>query len=284
MLRFALVGQPEQVNAWALFDEFGAGYANAALRSGEYPSLYQLSVPAREFKPWIAEGMPSAVAQEGSFYTAIVKLKPGLYWSDGSPLTAADLAFTAQTAMAFRLGLDWAAAYNPEVLDHIEALDEGTAKFFFKKAFTVGDWQYGALQGPIVSKAFWSPKLAESQSLLPVADLIASVESTRAQVSGFQAQVDEDTALLGRVAPNSQDYKDISNRLTRNQNELNSLNTKTAKLQDEYDAATQAARAALFALPDDDEPTFGPFLRFNRSGERFVRACQSLLSVCKTEL
>ena len=53
-LRFALVGQPTQVNAWALFDEAGASYANYALHSDEVPRLYRLSVPTREFEPYIA--------------------------------------------------------------------------------------------------------------------------------------------------------------------------------------------------------------------------------------
>lgn len=271
MIRFALLEAPREVNAWALFDEAGSSYANRALRSSEYPSLYRLSIPAREFEPYLAEGMPSSVTPLGSLFTAQVTLKPGLYWSDGSPLTAADVAFTASTALAFRLRLDWASAYNPALLDSVAAAGERTLEFTFKAPFNVGDWQYGVLQGPILSRAYWSPRLADPESLLPSADLAASVESTRLQAAAVQSQIDADDALLRLTPPNSESYKEVSGRLTRSQNELNSLNARTAKLQDEYDAALGAARSALFALPDENEPVFGPFLRAARKGSLFSR-------------
>ena len=271
MIRFALLEAPREVNVWALFDEAGAGYANRALHSGEYPSLFRLSIPAREFEPYLAEGMPSSILSEGGLFTARVTLKPGLYWSDGSPLTAADVAFTASTALAFRLGLDWDSAYNPDLLQGVEAAGDGTVEFTFKAPFNVGDWQYGALQGPILSRDYWSPKLAQAAALLPSADLAASVESTRTQAAAVQSQIDADSALLRLTPPNSESYRDVSGRLTRNQNELNSLNARTAKLQDEYDAALDAARSALFALPDQDEPVFGPFLRASQKTNLFTR-------------
>ena len=259
------------MNAWALFDDVGAVYAGRAVHSGEYPSLYRLSIPARDFEPFIAEGLPSAVTPDGAAYTASVRLKPGLYWSDGSPLTAQDVAFTASTALAFRLRLDWASAYNPEVLERVDATDERTVSFHFKGPFTVADWQYGALQGPILSRLYWEPRLAGAEALLPSADLTASVDKTRLEAASVQALIEADTALLRLTPPNSESYKEVSGRLNRNQNELNSLNARTAKLQDEYDAALDAARASLFALADDGEPVFGPFLRATQKGNLYTR-------------
>lgn len=260
------------MNAWALFDEVGTSYANRAVRSGEYPSLYRLSIPGREFEPYLAEGMPSAVTPDGSSFTATVKLRPSLYWSDGSPLTSLDVAFTASTALAFRLGLDWASAYNSDLLERAEAVDNATLRFVFKAPINVGDWQYGVLQGPILSRAYWSAKLAEAEALLPSADLVAQVDETRLETAAVQAQIEADSALLRLTAPNSENYNDVASRLNRNQNELNSLNTRSAKLQDEYDAALNAARAALFSLTDEGEPVFGPFLRFTHTGNLYTRA------------
>ena len=270
-LRFALVGQPTQVNAWALFDEAGASYANYAIHSDEYPRLYRLSVPAREFEPYIAEGLPSVVTQEDAFYAASVKLQTGLTWSDSSPLTAQDVAFTVNTALAFHLGLDWLSAYDPTLLDHAKAVDETTVKFFFKDSFNVGDWQYGALQGPIVSQAYWSPKLAEATALLPPSDVLTSLDKTRADADILQSRIDADNAQLLTTPPNTLESNQIKARITRNQNDLNSLNSRIVKLQDEYDAAYAAARAALYAVDDNGEPTFGPFLRAAKSGDVFTR-------------
>jgi len=270
-LRFALVGQPTEVNAWALFDEAGASYANYALRSDEYPSMYRLSVPTREFEPYTADGMSSAVTQENAYYVASVKLQTGLNWSDGSPLTAQDVAFTVNTALSFQLGLDWLSAYDPTLLDHAEAVDESAVKFFFKGPFNVGDWQYGALQGPIVSQAYWSPKLTAAAALLPSADLLASLEKTKAEADTLQARIKADDAQLLTSPPNTAASNEINARITRNQNDLNSLNSQIGKLQDEYDAGLTAARAALYALDDEHEPTFGAFLRATKNGDTFTR-------------
>jgi ABC-type transport system substrate-binding protein len=270
-LRFALVGQPTQVNAWALFDEIGASYANYAIRSDEVPRLYRLSVPAREFESYIADGMPSIVTQEGAFHVASVQLKTGLTWSDGSPLTAQDVAFTVNTALAFHLGLDWLSAYNPDRLYRAEAVDETTVKFIFKTPFNVGDWQYGALQGPILSRAYWSPKMAEASSLLPSLDMPAAMEKVKSEADTLQARINADNVQLATSVPNSPTANELNLRIARNQEDLNAFNSQYAKLQEEYNAALSAARAALYALTDDAEPTFGPFLRATKSRDMFTR-------------
>ncbi len=270
-IRFALVGQPKEVNVWSLFDESGASYANYALRADLYPSLYRLSIPERAFEPYIAEGLPSAVTQEGALYTATVNLKPGLKWSDGSSLTARDVAFTVNAALSYRLSLDWNSFYDPDILDHAQAMDSLTVKFFFKKPFTVADWQYGALQGPIVSRDFWTLKLIDSESLLPQPGLTASLTQTQAEANQLQATIEEWNGQLLKLDPASKDYSDLNIRISKNQDQLNSLNTKIAKLTDEYDADLSAARAALFAASDEGEPTFGPFLRAAVNADTYTR-------------
>jgi ABC-type transport system substrate-binding protein len=91
------------------------GFSRAPVRR-RIPGLYRLSIPGREFEPYIANGMPSVVTQEGELFTATVRLREGLTWSDGSPLTARDVSFTVERALRFHLGQDWASAYDPELL------------------------------------------------------------------------------------------------------------------------------------------------------------------------
>jgi len=275
-IHFGLVGQPTDVNAWARFDEAGANYANSALHSDEYPRLYRLSIPAREFESYVADGLPSAIGQDGDLLSATVKLQAGLRWSDDSPLTAQDVAFTANTALAFRLGLDWRSAYNPERLDHVEAVDDLTVKFYFKGPISVGDWQYGLLQGPILSQAFWLPKLTNASALLPNANLLKSLNDAKTRAAELQGFIDSDNAQLLKSVPNSTEANELKARIQRHQNDLNAANSETAKLQDEVDAALNAARAALYALPDASEPTFGPFLRVEKSGKIFTRSVNPL--------
>ena len=122
-IRFALIGEAQQVNVWQLFDGTGSTYANRALLSG----ILAEPVSSRSngffsFQPFAAEGLPSEVTQEGDIYSATVKLRADLKWTDGSPFTAEDVAFTANTILAFEFGYDWGAFYPLEYLDHAEAL------------------------------------------------------------------------------------------------------------------------------------------------------------------
>lgn len=252
-IRFALIGSVTDVNVWALFDAKGYSYNNYAVRSGYWPRLYQLSIPDRQFIPMAASGMPSAVQQEGSFYAATVPLRTDLEWTDGSPFTADDVAFTVNTVLSFQLGFDWRDYYDPDYLDHAQAVDSHTVKFYFKKMPNVGVWQYGALQGPIVQKAFWSSKIAASMALLPPSDLAQQIESKRAQVADLQKQYD--ALLLTPIPPNQIQQAQLN--ISRQQNNLNQANGDLAKAQSGYDAAMTGARDSLYALNDNAEPLLG---------------------------
>ncbi|MDD2921408.1 MAG: ABC transporter substrate-binding protein, partial [Anaerolineales bacterium] len=146
VIRFALVGAPRATNVWELFDKSGATYADYALRSEYFPRLYHLAPPDFSFQPLAAQGLPSEVIQDGEFYSATVKLRADLKWTDGSRFTAADVAFTANAALAFELNFDWGASYARHYLDQVEAPDAATVKFVFKQKPNVRVWQYGALQ------------------------------------------------------------------------------------------------------------------------------------------
>ena len=132
-IRFALVGNVTPVNVWTLFDANGYSYNNYALMSSYWPRLYQLSIPDRAFEAMAAGGMPSPVQPEAGFYTAAVPLRSDLKWTDGEPFTADDVAFTVNTVLSFQLGFDWHDFYNPDFIDHAEAVDSHTVKFYFKK-------------------------------------------------------------------------------------------------------------------------------------------------------
>ena len=198
-IRFALVGESERTNVWQLFDQSGATYANQALHSGTFPSLYQLAPQDASLQPLAAEGFLSEVTQDGDRYSAVVKLRPDLKWTDGSPFTAEDVAFTANTALTFEFDYDWGAYYPREVLDHAEAVDLVTVKFIFKQKPNVGNWQYGVLQAPIVQKAFWELAVQEAADLLPNAALRAEIAKIRASLEEAQPVLADLTAQVNSL-------------------------------------------------------------------------------------
>ena len=252
-IRFALIGSVTNANVWALFDVKGYSYNNYAVRSGYWPRLYQLSIPDRQFEPMAARGMPSPVQQEGNFYTATVPLRTDLKWTDGSPFTADDVAFTVNTVLSFQLGFDWHDYYNPDYLDHAEAADAYTVKFYFKKQPNVGVWQYGTLQGPVVQKDFWSSKIAASEALLPPSDLAQQIETLKAHVADLQKQYD---AMLATPIPPNQ-MQQMQLNINRQLSNLNQANADLEKAQSSFDSAMKAARDSLYALGNNNEPLLG---------------------------
>lgn len=260
VIRFALIGPVTDVNVWALFDARGYSYNNYAVRNEYWPRLYRLSIPERRFEPMAADGMPSAVEEDGVFYSAAVSLRSDLKWTDGSPLTADDVAFTVNTALSFQLGFDWHDFYNPDWLDHAEAVDAHTVKFYFKKQPNVGVWQYGALQGPVVQKAFWEPKVALSVPLLPSAALAPRIEALRSKVDGLQKQVEALTISIASTPMPPRQTQQAQTDLRRKKNSLNEANNDLASAQADFDSAMNAARGLLYALDHKNEPTLGNWM------------------------
>lgn len=153
-------------NVWAIFDQAGSTYWNQLVQVNNYPALYALTSIGDNLIPVVASGQPSGFTNEGDFYVASVVLKDNLSWSDNSPVTANDVAFTINTVLKFHLGLNWQSYYDGAILDHVEALDNLTVKYFFTQQPGPAKWKYGALLGVIVSQNFWGPRLTQALELL----------------------------------------------------------------------------------------------------------------------
>ncbi|MBI5840567.1 MAG: ABC transporter substrate-binding protein [Chloroflexi bacterium] len=269
-IRFALVGEPTDVNVWAMFDEQGASYANYALRNEYWPRLYTLAPPDLVFTPRAASGEPAPVIQEDDFFTSTVTLRSDLKWTDGSPFTAEDVAFAVNAALQFELGFDWKAHYSPDYLARAEAVDAATVKFYFNQRPNVGIWQYGALQGPILQKAYWEPKVTDSAALLPDDALRASIADASARIAHFQPIVDSLTAEYYSLQSQGKYSRELETDIKRNQGDLDNANNDLAKFLAEYADKVTTAHQSLYALDDQDEPTLGVWMPAGKEGDKWV--------------
>ena len=277
LLRVAILGETTTTNVWALFDETGADYWNAATQADYWPRLYHLAPPSldpstrsgQRFQPATAKGEPSPLVCDSDTCTATVTLQPDLTWTDGSPFTAEDVAFTVNTAIQFRLGLNWQAAYNPDVLDHAKALDASTVKFYFKVKPTVADWHYGVLQGPIVNQAYWQPRIVNAVSLLPDETLQPTIQELEAELAAMQAEVDKLNLSLNTMAPGSTVYQETTRQTAHLLEDLNGVYNKLEKNRAEYETKLAEARASLLSRANANEPTLGPWKFASRIEDRF---------------
>jgi peptide/nickel transport system substrate-binding protein len=266
-ISFALIGNVTAANVWSLFDATGYSYNNYAVRSDYWPRLYRLSIPGQQFEPLAASALPSSVQAEGNFYTAIIPLRSDLNWTDGSPFTADDVAFTVNTVLSFQLGFDWHDYYNPDWLDHAEAVDAHAVKFYFKKTPNVAVWHYSALQGPVLQKAYWAPRIADSTALLPSADLHSQIDALKIKVSDLQTRVD---ALNATLATETGDAaRQTQAGIIHQKGDLDKAINDLSKVQTVFDAAMKAGRAMLYSLDDRNEPRLGEW-NYKASGNNFV--------------
>jgi ABC-type transport system substrate-binding protein len=259
-IRFALIGETQQISVWQLFDQSGSTYATRALHSGTLPSLYHLDPLDSSVQPLAAEGNPSEVAQDGDEYSATVKLRADLKWTDGSPFTAEDVVFTANTVLTFEFGYDWGAYYPRAVLDHAVALDPFTVQFIFNQKPNVGHWQYGVLQAPVVQKAFWESAAQESADLLPNEALLAKIAEIRANLSVAQPVLEDLTAQVTALKVNGKQNRKTESDYTRMQGEVVYLQATLENLLEDYAAQVKLAQEFLFAVDNAGEPTLGTWL------------------------
>ncbi|KPK90426.1 MAG: hypothetical protein AMJ88_16140 [Anaerolineae bacterium SM23_ 63] len=161
--RIAILADITSSNVWNLFGP-GASAYNYVVQVGYWPGLFTLSDHRFDFVPQVAADFSSALEQEGDLWVSTIPLKEGFLWSDGSEITAADMVFTAQVVMDFDLSGNW--DYATSNIDHVEAIDPRTVKFYYTEKPGLAVHEYGVLQNPIVQKAFWEPKLAEAYAAL----------------------------------------------------------------------------------------------------------------------
>jgi peptide/nickel transport system substrate-binding protein len=109
-----------------------------------------------------ADPVPPALVEEGDFWVATIPMSQDVTWSDGEPLTAQDVAFTAQLRKDFNLiAGGWSTWYDNNYLDRIEAVDDYTVKLYFHTKGGLAVYEYGILQSPILAEHFWGPLVEE---------------------------------------------------------------------------------------------------------------------------
>jgi len=116
----------------------------------QYETLFLYDPLADKFEPWLAE---SASWTDPTTYT--IKVRQGITWSDGQPLTADDVAFT--------IGLAKIKAVGSNIWDYVtsaEATDASTVVVKFDNP-PYQEWATWTYNNPILPKHIWESKANE---------------------------------------------------------------------------------------------------------------------------
>lgn len=153
-------------NYWAYQDPESSVW-NFYVFGNQAPALYQYASPTNQLVPLLADGLPAEPVQEGDTWTVTQTLREGLVWSDGEPITTADIVFTYETVRDLGLGGNWLTSYpvasdtGPGLLS-VEAVDDLTVKFTFDSLPGLTLWQFGVGLGPVLPEHFWADAVASA--------------------------------------------------------------------------------------------------------------------------
>jgi peptide/nickel transport system substrate-binding protein len=159
LMRIGLAEPPRTLNVWLASDA-----ASNKVLSQIYQPLYIMAPETLESVPWLAAALPRFNPAENTYTVA---LRPA-QWSDGTPLTAADVAFTAQLIQSFNIPR-YAAKWAP--VAEIEVPDDQTVVFHLNRP--CANFIDGALATPVVPAHQWAPVAeAARRSEKPLAALL----------------------------------------------------------------------------------------------------------------
>jgi ABC-type transport system substrate-binding protein len=153
--RMGMFSEPKTINYWNYLGP-GSTVYSAYVLSPQRITPLTLADKTFALVPGAAEALPERPLQkEGEFWVSELKLKDGIMWSDGTPVTAKDVAFTANTALQLKLPGNWTSIFDPNYIERVEAVDDRTVKYVFKQEPGLAVYEYGAAQGPILQEAYW---------------------------------------------------------------------------------------------------------------------------------
>lgn len=169
-------------NFWSYYDPQSTVW-NAYVLGATKPALFAINLPGLELDADLAASAdPGTAAADGDGFSVTVPMRQDAVWSDGTPITAHDVAFTAHTVNDLGLGGNWISAYQWVAIDEatgepavdpasgnpilgltdVEAVDDYTVKFTWNVLPGLAIWPHGPGLGPIMAEHFWGDIVAEA--------------------------------------------------------------------------------------------------------------------------
>jgi peptide/nickel transport system substrate-binding protein len=155
---------------------------NAYVLGPTKPALYGIDPVSNGLVPDLAQASTDP-ARKGGVWTVEVDITDEVTWSDGQPITAADIVYTFETVRRLGLGGGWDDAYPSEIED-ISADGEHHLTISFAVRPSLRIWPYGLGLAPIMPSHVWAPV----SDTLSTADSLYS-DPAEVDVSGGPLQV-----------------------------------------------------------------------------------------------
>lgn len=225
-------------NYWAYMDPQSTVW-NAYVLGATKPALFAIDLPGMEVDNDLAASPDPGVATDNGdgTWSVSVPIREDATWSDGSPITASDIVFTAEAVRDFCLGGNWVSSYQWEtreradeatgatclpwadaapVLDDagnpllgliaVEAVSDFEVKFTWNAQPGLAVWPHGPGLGPIMSQAYWQATVDEAKASEDPAEVLYAADGA-ADVSGGPMIFDTwETGAFARTVANPTYY------------------------------------------------------------------------------
>ena len=142
-------------NQWNSADTAGNTVWNSYFLNPMLAAAYKVTQPGIEFVPDLADAELAPTVQEGDSWVGTFTLREA-QWSDGEPITGADVAFTWQTAVDLELLGPWEDFVDADVVTSVEAEGQ-TVTVTFNAQPGLSQWGpgTGVAVMPIQPMHFW---------------------------------------------------------------------------------------------------------------------------------
>jgi peptide/nickel transport system substrate-binding protein len=162
VFRVGLTSTLSSVNWWEILGTDSTP-ENLALVSHTKASLFTLTRPGFVTVPDMAAANPARARDTGGVWVVEQPIRDDVFWSDGVPVTAHDLAFYFDVTREFGLGAGHAVNFPASVVD-VSAPDDFIVRIEFASPPSIVDWQAGVGLAPFVPAHFWESHVEEARS------------------------------------------------------------------------------------------------------------------------
>ena len=219
-------------NFWAYNDPQSTVW-NAYVLGPTKPALFGINLPGLELTNDVAASDdPGSAAADGGGFSVTVALRADAVWSDGTPITANDIVFTANTVRDLCLGGNWISAYqwalidDPDVegcqatvvsenlgLTAVEAIDAQTVKFTWNLLPGLAVWPHGPGLASIMPEHFWGPVVTEALGSADAAEVLYAASGVGDPSGGPTVFDSREAGAFARTLAN-ENYYDAGREVT----------------------------------------------------------------------
>ena len=168
--RVGLLSSVSTANYWEYIGEQPTAW-NAYVLGPTKPALYAIDPGSNVLTPEVAGAGPVLPTRHEDGWRVRVDLGTSLSWSDGRPVTAADVVYTFETVRRLELGGDWAGSY-PEEIEEMVAESPTELRIEFSSRPGLGVWPHGVGLAPIMPAHVWA---GQTDGIDKAADLLRSI-------------------------------------------------------------------------------------------------------------